>query len=229
MSEYNGITKETLFLLADNRFRDSKQFYEEHKEEVKQGITVPMRQIAAAVGEQMAKLDPLMNLNPVRMVSRVRRDTRFTKDKTLYRDNMWIMFMRDKHQWHNYPCFWFEVTQTTYNMGIGFFGDDKGVMECFRKAIREKTADFRKAVSKCEKTGAELIGKEVKKKYEGCPKGLEKYYNRRDFGYIVYKTELSDLEDEGIIDIAKSYYKAFSPMYIFMLGVADEYFSEGEI
>ena len=26
--KYTGITKETLFLMADNRFRDSKDFYE---------------------------------------------------------------------------------------------------------------------------------------------------------------------------------------------------------
>ena len=33
--EYNGITLDSLFLLAENRFRDSKPFYEEHKEQLK--------------------------------------------------------------------------------------------------------------------------------------------------------------------------------------------------
>ena len=31
---YDGITRDSLFLLADNRFRDSKAYYEEHKEEM---------------------------------------------------------------------------------------------------------------------------------------------------------------------------------------------------
>ena len=87
---YDGISRETLFLLADNRFRNSKEFYDEHKEELKSGITVPMRQIAGIISSEFAKLDPLMVTNPVKMVSRIRRDTRYTKDQSLYRENMWI-------------------------------------------------------------------------------------------------------------------------------------------
>ena len=68
--EYKGITPEALFLLADNRFRNSKEYYESRKEEIKSGVT------------------ELMNTIPTRMVSRVRRDTRYTNDKSLYRDNM---------------------------------------------------------------------------------------------------------------------------------------------
>ena len=47
MSEYNfkGIKPESIELLCLNRFNDSKEFYEEHKLELKEGITVPMRQI----------------------------------------------------------------------------------------------------------------------------------------------------------------------------------------
>ena len=45
MSEYNfkGIKRESIELLCLNRFNDSKEFYEEHKLELKEGITVPMR------------------------------------------------------------------------------------------------------------------------------------------------------------------------------------------
>ena len=93
---YDGITRNSLFLLADNRFRDSKAYYEEHKEEIKSGVTIPMRQIAGVIGEELLSVDPLMNTIPTKMVSRVRRDTRYTKDKSLYRENMWIMFMRPK-------------------------------------------------------------------------------------------------------------------------------------
>ena len=42
---YKGIKPESIELLCLNRFNDSKPFYEEHKEELKQGITVPLRQM----------------------------------------------------------------------------------------------------------------------------------------------------------------------------------------
>ncbi len=119
--EYGGIHPDTLFLLAQNRFENSRDFYEAHKEEIKQGITVPMRIISAQMSDIMFDIDPMMNLDPVRMVSRIRRDTRFTHDKHLYRDNVWTMFMRPKHEWYMYPCMWFEVRQESFSYGVGGF------------------------------------------------------------------------------------------------------------
>ncbi len=86
--EYKGITPEALFLLADNRFRNSKEYYESRKEEIKSGVTEPMRQLAGLIGGELLSVDPLMNTIPTRMVSRVRRDTRYTNDKSLSRANI---------------------------------------------------------------------------------------------------------------------------------------------
>ena len=44
--DFKGITRDALFMMADNRFRNSKAYYDEHKEELKAKMTVPMRQIA---------------------------------------------------------------------------------------------------------------------------------------------------------------------------------------
>ena len=51
--EFKGITSEALFMMADNRFRNSKAYYDEHKEELKAKMTVPMRQIAGILGEEL--------------------------------------------------------------------------------------------------------------------------------------------------------------------------------
>lgn len=225
---YDGITRETLFLMADNRFRDSRDFYEEHKEEIKAGITVPMRQIAAVIGEELLDVDPLMMTIPTRMVSRVRRDTRYTKDKRLYRENMWIMFMRNKHEWVNYPCFWFEVTPAEYSLGVGLFGDCAGIMAKFREHIRKDPKGFAGICRSCESTGAVLYGSEYKRMPEGCPEGLEKYYGHKHFGFIRYGGNIDELADEGIIDTIRQDYKKLTPMYKFLLEVADDYFSKGE-
>ncbi len=226
--EYKGITRDALFLLADNRFRDSKAFYEEHKEEIKANVTVPMRQIAGIIVEDLLSVDPLMNSIPTKMVSRVRRDTRYTKDKRLYRENMWIMFMRPKHEWRGYPCMWFEVTPSGYSLGVGFYGDEPGLLETYRKALRERPDEFTEAAKKCEMTGAVMFKNSYKRPFAGCPEGLEEYYNLKDVGFMVWFGELEDLESDKIIEIIRGIYKAYIPMYKFLLDVSDEYFSKGE-
>ena len=85
MYNYKGITPEAIELLSLNRFNDSKAFYEEHKEELKQGAIIPMRQIVLDVSDLVCDIDPLMDTNPIYIVSRIRRDTRRTKSKMLYR------------------------------------------------------------------------------------------------------------------------------------------------
>lgn len=225
---YNGITQESLFMLADNRFRNSKAYYDEHKEELKARVTVPMRQIAGILGEEMLALDPLMNTIPTKMVSRIRRDTRFTKDKSLYRENIWIMFMRDKHQWRGYPCMWFEVTPTSYSLGVGIYGTEPGLMAVYRKALREKSEEFIKAVISCEKTGAKFYSAPYKRGFSDCPMGLEEYYNTKDICFIYETRTIKDLEDERIIDILRKAYKSYAPMYRFLLEISDDYFSKEE-
>ena len=225
---YDGITRESLFLMADNRFRNSKAFYDEHKEEMKAGITVPLRQIAAEVVPDLLKLDEKMVSNPVKMVSRFRRDTRFTRDQSLYRDHMWIMFMRDKHAFTGYPAFWFEVTPGNYSMGMGMFMTSPAQMNLYRRYLREKTAEFRKAAAKCEKNGSLIYGSEYKRMPAECPKGLEPYYGRKEFGFIRYSDNVDDLAGKGIIDIVKKTYKDYAPMFKYLFEVAEEFNTAGE-
>lgn len=42
----------------------------------------------------------------------------------------------------------------------------------------------------------------------------------------MFSGQLEDLEDETIIKIMRDTYKAYSPMYKFLLKVSDEYFSK---
>ncbi|MBR6702636.1 MAG: DUF2461 domain-containing protein [Clostridia bacterium] len=221
--KYDGITRDMLFLMADNRFRNSKAFYDAHKEEMKAGITVPLRQIAEQVVPDLLKLDEKIVSIPVKMVSRFRRDTRFTKDQSLYRDHMWIMFMRDKHAFTGYPAFWFEITPSAYSMGVGMFMTSPAQMNLFRKHLREKTAAFKKAAAKCEKNGSLIYGSEYKRMPADCPPGLEPYYGRKEFGFIKYSDSLDDLSDERIIDIVKSVYKDYSDMFGFLFEIAEEF------
>ena len=67
-----------------------------------------------------------------------------------------------------------------------------------------------------------------KRPFPGCPEGLEKYYNLKDVGFIKFSDNLDDLADETIIGILRDTYKAYTPMYKFLLSVSDEYFSKEE-
>ena len=110
MSEYNfkGIKAESIQLLCENRFNDSRSFYQEHKEELKEGITVPMRQIMLDLSELMLDIDDMMLTDPVRSVARIYRDTRGHRNKIKYRENLWMFFRRYKNEFPGAPFYFFE-------------------------------------------------------------------------------------------------------------------------
>ncbi|MBR3094918.1 MAG: DUF2461 family protein, partial [Clostridia bacterium] len=88
---FHGFDRDTFLLLAENKFNDSKPYYESVKDRIKQKAIEPMREICADLADELFELDDQMNLNPVKMVSRIRRDTRRAKTKEMYRDNVWAM------------------------------------------------------------------------------------------------------------------------------------------
>ncbi len=220
---FDGIKPEILFLAAQNRFENSRVFYEEHKQELKDGFTVPMRQIAAQIAEQLHKADDKIMTDPVKMVSRFFRDTRYSKDKHLYRDNLWAMFMRNKHEWENYPCMWFEVTQSFWSYGVGMFWVDATYLELYRKALLERPQEFLKAIRAVEKTGAICSPEFYKKPKPGNPiPEVEPYYNIKYLSFMVQRTDFQTLENEALIDELKKIYKSFEGLYLFLKSVSDE-------
>ena len=223
---FNGITSETLWLLAQNRFENSKPFYEEHKEEIKSKMIVPMRQIAGELSPLMYEIDDMMNLDPVRMVSRIRRDNRFTNDKHLYRDNVWIMFMRPKREWETHPCMWFEVRQNCFSYGVGGFETPPALMAIYRRHLIEREDEFLKAVKSARKAGAAFSGEGYKKPKPGNPSpAVLPYYNVKYMSFKVERTDFDILAKPELITELKKAYKALAPMYKFLKAVSDEYVS----
>lgn len=123
MSEYNfkGISPENIELLCMNCFNDSKAFYEENKEKLKQGITVPMRQIMLDISDLMYDIDDKMMTDPVRSVSRIYRDTRGNRNKIKYRENMWMFFRRYKNEYPGAPFYYFEFFPDSFGYGLAFW------------------------------------------------------------------------------------------------------------
>lgn len=158
--QYEGISSETLFLLAENRFQDSKGFYEEHKSAIRTGAVDPLRRLAADLTPTMQRIDPLLVTDPLRngCVSRVRRDNRYTHDKSMYRENLWVAFMRDKHIWETVPAFYLDFSLRRAEWGVGFYRATPAIMQCLRRRTDADPDGMLRAVKKAQKAGFTLGG-----------------------------------------------------------------------
>lgn len=230
MYNYTGIQPETIELLSLNRFNDSKAFYEEHKEELKQGAIVPMRQMVLDLSDLLCDIDELMDTNPTYIVSRIRRDTRRTKSKLLYRENLWVMFRRNKFEYPLAPTYWFEFKPEGYAYGLGMWGKP-AQMDEVRKLILKEPDRWLEAASCVKKAGLKYNTDEFYKKDKApdAPEELKKYLNAKYFEFSVWKRDLSRIASTKIIDELRKVIKTSAPMYQILIDAYDNAFNEGII
>lgn len=96
------------------------------------------------------KIDPQIIANPMQngCVSRIRRDNRYTRDKSLYRENMWIVLMRDKKAWDALPAFFADFSPRGTNFGMGVYHESPRLMQILRRHLEENPEPFRRARAK---------------------------------------------------------------------------------
>lgn len=144
------LSQAALDLLVENRLNDSKPFYDEHKPQIEALVREPIFKIIEEVVPVLQKMDPEIILAPKRQISRIRRDTRFTNDKSLYRANVWCWLGRDKREWDNYPRFFFEVTPGYVWWGCGLYFAEPAMFDSYREMILSRDPVFMEAKESLE-------------------------------------------------------------------------------
>jgi len=146
-------SQKTLDFLLTNRLMDSKAWFQDHRGEYEEFVLTPLRQLVIDLSPTIAAIDPLLICEPKvsRSISRIFRDTRFSRDKSIFREVMWCSFMRDRRMFHGLPGFYFEINPAGYSYGCGYYQAAPEAMEAMRDLIRAGDRSYRAARRACEK------------------------------------------------------------------------------
>lgn len=228
---FNGIKPEAIELLCLNRFNDSKAFYEQHKEELKQSITVPLRQIVLDMSDLLYDIDEKMFNDPVRCVSRIYRDTRGNRSKIKYRENMWIFFRRYKKDFPGAPFYYFEMYPNSYGYGLVFWTWRITHFQIVHQMILEQPERWIAAVKSCEDAGFTFECRDYYKKdrYPDAPKELKKYLSAKNISFCYTSEDLSRIGSPSLIDEMKLAFDISRPMYEFFIEAYERMMHEGLI
>ena len=233
MSEYNfkGIKPESIELLCLNRFNDSKEFYEEHKLELKDGITVPMRQIVLDLSGLMYDIDDKMLTDPVRSVSRIYRDTRGNRSKIKYRENMWLMLRRYKKEYPSAPFFYFEFYPNSFGYGLAFWTWKQSAFKEVHNLIIEHPGRWLDAVDACKQAGLTYYARDNYKKdmYPNAPKEIKPYLSAKNMEFSYSSFDMNRIKSQSLIDELKLAFDLARPMYSFWADAYDNMLDKGII
>lgn len=218
---FSGFTEEAPKFLLENKMNNNKDWYESHKGEYKQYVYNPFVELIMELAPAISEIDSTLITVPSKLISRVRRDTRFTKDKSLYRDNVWIVFLRDKSLMSTSPCFWFEISQRGSSYGVGYYGAETGSMANMREMIINGHPAFLRALKCYESQEEFVIGGEIYKrsKFPDQPENLRLWLDRKNIFFESVQNDFKLAFSKELPDTLKKGFKKLKPIYDFLCAV----------
>jgi len=178
------VTPEFFRFLVENRLHDSKAWFESHREDYSRLVLEPLRELVAEMAPVMLTIDPKLVVQPAvgKTISRIFRDTRFSKDKSAFREHMWISFNRGKAgRYQPVPELYFDLGPEGYSYGCGWYCPGTELMSALRKLVLEGDKTARKAVRAAARQDRfQLEGPEYKRpKHPDAPPDLYPWVNRK--------------------------------------------------
>ena len=214
------LSPESLDFLFENKIKDSKAWYQDHKEDYKRLVSEPFREFIMNMQPYIEKIDANLSCNPKR-ISRIYRDTRFTKDKSIFRDHVWYGFRHSDELYGGLPCYFFEFSPEGIMYGCGYYKADTQSIEAIRSLVQNHDRTFINMKKTLRKHPELMLYGEPYKRnhFPDAPAEDQPWLNIRDFCIIASSTEF-DLLFSETQELAAQIGKRFiemKPVYDFLM------------
>ena len=166
---FTGFREETIDFFLDLKFHNNTSFFHENHDRYVEVVQKPFYQLSDDLAPDMLQIDPGMEVRPHKCLSRIHRDTRFSRDKSPYRDHLWLLFRHAAEPRDKSLNYWFEFGPQRISWGMGFWGENREVLDQFRRFLAADPAAFEKLLAKIkpERNGLALGGRSFRRSRRG--------------------------------------------------------------
>ena len=218
---FTGFTDEALRFLSDIRFNNNQTFYEQNRERYEAHVKAPLRALSDEMAPVVQLIDPRLDVRPGRTMSRIRRDTRFTKDKSPFRDHVWLGWRYPGESRSEGFGMWWGFGPDWLSWGMGCYGTDKPLMDALRLHIRKHPDEVREIVhdAHLQKHYA-MYGEDYRKIAvpQDVPQDLRYLYVKKGFGveHNASAKEWKKLASHDMADLLARELSAMAPLHQMM-------------
>lgn len=219
---FEGFSPKTLEFLRNLEANNNKAWFEAHRQEYQEHLLQPLQDLVVDLSGFMLTIDPYFETTPAinKTISRIHRDTRFSRDKSPYRNTMWITFKRPRKDWKDAPAYFFEVSPDSYRYGMGFYSASKGTMDRFRERIDKEPQEFLKVISFYSKQQVFAVeGDKYKRTLdESKPEEIQEWYQRRNLYLVCNRRDDDRLLSSRLLDDLIEGFALVAPLYHYLWG-----------
>lgn len=151
------LTTDFLQFLYDLSQNNNRDWFEKNKKRYEASVKKPIEATVAAVIERIRKFEPdYGKVTPKDCIFRIHRDTRFSPDKTPYKNHVGAILTSQGRKNMEQPGYYLHIEFGNLMLGGGAYFLDKEPLRKVRTAIMQDPAAFRALIS--EKNFSEKYG-----------------------------------------------------------------------
>jgi len=222
---FNGFPEETIRFFLGLRFHNDATYFNEHRGEYEAFVKKPFFAFIHAMAPTMELIANDFELRPAKCLARIRRDTRFTKDKTPYRDHLWLMFKREGEPRDESVMYWFELSPDIVGWGLGFWGPNRPAMDAMRTMIEQRPSEILDTLKQAQlPDDLFAIDGDVYQKRkvpETVPDSLKQLYLHKELYISRHGVSLADAYSGDIVQQCAQDYLRLKPLYLLFRKLAD--------
>lgn len=218
-------TPETIDFLFENHLQDSRSWFAEHRREYERYVYRPLQELVVALTPAVLAIDGQVTTQPRvdKTICRIWRDTRYSHDKSLYRDTMWIIFKRGKMHGTGVPGLYFDIAPQGFQYGTGFYHASASYMAALRRLVLAGDGAFRRAQAAYEGQRIYRMHGECfrRPRYGEQPEALRLWLERRNIGFEAESQDMDLLYSAELAAKLAEDFQLLAPVYRFLLHVSE--------
>lgn len=219
--KFEGFSRKTLKFLWAVKANNDKVWFEAHRADYQEYVLGPLRDIVTDMGDFMLDIDPCFEIMPSinKTISRIYRDTRFSKDKSPFRSTIWFGFKNQNKDWTSRVCgYFFELSVNSYRYGMGFYDAAPVIMHTFRDMIDDEPKEFLKAIAFFSKQKKFVLeGDKYKRIIDDTkPAKIQDWYQRKNLCLICNRKIDERLFSGRLVDDLMGDFGMVAPFYHYL-------------
>ena len=223
---FTGFSEDTISFFLDLKFHNNTTYFHENHDRYVEVVLRPFYEFIEDLGPAMRKIDPRMEIRPHRCLSRIHRDTRFSRDKSPYRDHLWLLFRREGEPREQSLMYWFELGPSRLDWGMGFWGENREALDLFRKRMRANPDGTLAMLDDLDLAGRGLLlNGSIHKRMEvppEIPDRLRRWYCTKEMYINKISPDFRKVFSERILTEVRKDFQQLAPLYHILRGYCDE-------
>ncbi|TCQ80877.1 uncharacterized protein (TIGR02453 family) [Ochrobactrum sp. BH3] len=173
MAPFKGFGDKAIPFLKALDFHQNREWFVENKDLFEEHLKEPLGDLVEELTARFEKAGLPFKGDRVKAQFRIKRDTRFSKDKAPYNRHLSALLSNSGTKWDESGCFYVCIglpgVRDCY-AGVAWWGPKKELLQAIREAIVEKPDEYRAVVAKLGKSGLQISDSDRLKR---TPRGFD--------------------------------------------------------